>query len=71
MPSKYDRLTRSQIMLTIRSVEDLLPSVKYGSARDTKLRRERLELFAELQKRDDALIQRWNNNQAYGYFERD
>jgi hypothetical protein len=71
MPGKYDRLTRSQVMLAIRSVEDVLPSVKYGSARDTKLRRERLELFAELQKRDDALIQRWNDNRAYGYFDRD
>lgn len=70
MPSKYDRLTRAQVMLAIKAIENRLPTMKYGSATDTRARRERLELFAELQKRDDALLTRWKKNQTYGTIDR-
>ena len=64
--TKFARLTRAQVVLAIHQLEQQLPSVKYGSARDKRLRHDRLELFAELQKRDDALIQRWDAGKRYG-----
>lgn len=68
MAGKYHGLKRWQIIAAIHSIERELmgplagfPKIATGSAKDMRLRAERLELFAELRNRDTALVEQWEN----------
>lgn len=64
MKSKYTLLSRSQIMMRIHALEQILLHVKGGSERDRVTRKERAELFVALKEKDDALIRRFNGDNA-------
>lgn len=60
--SKFDTLSRSQIVIALTRLELRLERTKNGSDIDRQLRKERAELFEALREKDNALLEKWNRN---------
>jgi hypothetical protein len=72
--SRYAALRRSQLVIRLWTLErELLatdgrgrPRIRFGSKRDTELRKERAALFDALRVKDDEILAKWRAGWTYG-----